>query len=126
DHGDDALDVVDGTGALALVPGGEIALAQRQRDRAPAAYAMLLQECARFLDVVLGRLAGYLDALVAVFLDPGERLGQRLGAHPIMRRKMHGIPPENLPRRARRGQPRRSVQNWFDQLCRKRYLTHFP
>src|SRR5690606_26469815 len=98
DHGDDALDVIDRAGALPFVPGREIALAQRQRHGAPAANAMLLEQRAGFLHVILRGLAGNLDTFVAELLDALQRDGERLGPHPVMRRKMHDVLPAIMRR----------------------------
>ena len=92
-----SLTYCDRARALRLVPGGEVALAEHQRHRAPAADAVFLQQSLRVsLGLVLRRLAGDLDALVAEPLDPLQRRLQRLRPHPVVRRKMHGRPPAAL------------------------------
>ncbi len=91
-HGEHVFHILHRSLALALVPCGKVALAQHQCHRAPAADAVLFQRCAGFLRLVLLRLAGNLDGFVAECLDPAQRRVQRLGAHPVVCRKMHKRP----------------------------------
>ena len=68
---------------------GEIAIAECQRHRAPAADAIMLEKPSGLLRLVLLGLARNFDALVAEFLDAGEGGFERLGPHPVVRRQMH-------------------------------------
>src|SRR5690606_6629015 len=58
DHRQHVLDILHGTFTLALIPGGEIALAEHKRDGAPAADAVFLEQRTRFRNLVDLRLAG--------------------------------------------------------------------
>ena len=87
---DHALHVVDGLLALRDVLGGEVALAQRQRDRAPALAAVVGQELAHFLRVVLVGLARDLERVDAGLAHALDRALDGFGAHPVVGGDVHG------------------------------------
>src|SRR5437660_936205 len=83
-------------GALRRILRGQVAIAERQRDRAPAADAVLLQQRATLLGRILLGLAADLDALEAEALDALQRDLERLGAHPVVRGQVHGGLPKGM------------------------------
>jgi len=128
-HGEHVLDVLDRALALALILGGEVAFAEHERHRTPAADAVLLEQRTRLVGLVLFGLARDLDRFIAEFLDALQRHLQRLRAHPIVRRKMHGLsfpefachiypapPPIEAPARFLPKALPAFPRNWFDQL----------
>ncbi len=72
DHRDAVLHVLHGRGALLLVLGAQVALGERQRDRAPARQAVVGEQLADVGRVVLVGLALDLDAPVAEAGEPGN------------------------------------------------------
>jgi hypothetical protein len=93
--GHHTLHVVDRLLALRHVLGGQVALAQRERDRAPARAAVLLQQRAHFLGVELVRFTRNLERIDARLLHALDRALDRFGAHPVVGSDhlRHGVPP---------------------------------
>jgi hypothetical protein len=102
DHRDAVADVLDRRRALRLVLGQQVAVGEHQGDRPPARQLVILEQLAHVLGVVALRLAADLDRVVATAREPGDRVLDRLGAHPVVHRNLHSaLSSKRLTREAR-------------------------
>jgi hypothetical protein len=95
DQVDAVLGVLHGHRPVRLVGGDQVALAEHERDRAPAAQAVLAERLPDLVQPVLLRLPADLDALVAVLRQPRAGHLERLGPHPVVHRQVHVVLPRS-------------------------------